>query len=175
MHRVINSSNFKNCCEKLEAGKKNFYIKDVKESSSVLASEQDHHVRVINNSNKDIFFLKIDKCVYDDGDEKKCDFALANDDKAFFVEVKELERFDDSKKRNKKRSEAKQQLIKTINLFKEKYPGQSLMSVVAVIALLPKLEDDYVKILSVKDQLVTAAFIDECGCPNIYEGNLIEF
>lgn len=173
MDNIINKINYNDCCE--VTSDVNIYIKDINNSSCIISNEDDYHVHVINKKNKDISFLKIDKCVYNDGDDKKCDFAVADDDIAYFVEVKELENFDSHSKRNSKRKEAKRQLINTIKLFIDKYPEIDTLKISAVIALLPKLEEGYISVINIKTQTVIDEFIEKCGCPNIYEGNQIEF
>ena len=120
-----------------------------------------------------IHFLKIDKCVFDDGHGKRCDCAVFNENESYFVEIKELEDFRSSK-RNKKRSEAKKQLIASINDFKA-MGTLDLTQVTAVIALVPSLTERIPTLIKTKDQGVIDDFLTKCGCPNIFEGNHIEF
>ena len=173
MNKVINKVNFKDCCEVIND--EFIYIKDVQKSSCILSNSEDYHFNINNKNKIDISFLKIDKCLFDDGDDEKCDCAIANDDLIFFIEIKELENYDSHQKRNKKRRDAKDQLIATINVFKEKYFSLDLKKVFGVIALQPKLEENYIKIITSKEQNVIDDFIERCGCPNVFEGNYIEF
>lgn len=173
MNPIINKTNFEKCCEVISD--EVFYIKDILNGCSEIVDDEEYHVIVTNRKAKDISFLKIDKCVFNDGDGKKCDFALADDEEIYFVEVKGLERFDSHSKKNKKRAEAKTQLIKTINIFKHNNPKLDLKHTFAVIALYPVLENSYSKIITSKDQIVIDKFVEECGCPNVFEGNQIEF
>jgi Holliday junction resolvase-like predicted endonuclease len=173
MNTIINKANFQECCDILNEDI--FYIKDHLNGRSEISNDKDYHCIVINKKRFDISFLKIDKCVFNDGDDKKCDFALANDEYIYFVEVKGLEKFDDHSKKKNKRKEAKIQLIKTINFFKHNNPELDLKYIFAIIAIYPVLEDSYSKIITLKDQIVIDKFVEGCGCPNIFEGNRIEF
>jgi hypothetical protein len=173
MNNFVNTDNFPECCENVNEEK--IFIKDIVNSQAILSDENNYHFVVVNKQKKDISFLKIDKCVFNDGDGKKCDFALADENHIFFIEVKGLEKFDDHLKKKNKRSEAKKQLIETIKFFKHKYPALDLKQVFAIVALYPVLDDSYIKIVTLKEQLVIDKFIDECGCPNISEGNYLEF
>lgn len=47
------------------------------------------HFHVINNTKKEIFFLAIDKCIYDTVEHKKCDFAVFDKKTFCFVEIKD--------------------------------------------------------------------------------------
>jgi hypothetical protein len=177
MNNLINPFIFPNCCTLHNDSI--LYVKDGNNSSCFLSNENDFHIKVTNNVEKLISFLKIDKCIFNDGDESKCDLSLADAEKIYFIEIKELETNDlyDLKhtKRNKKRREAKEQLASTINEFKKTKGLKNLTKVNAVIALISKLDKNYSRIISTKDQGVIDDFMDLCGCPNIYEGNLIEF
>ena len=173
MNNIVNSINYPSCCEVISENE--FYIKDVKNGKCEKTSILDYHLKISNFNNKTIVFLKIDKCVYDDGDSKKCDCVLADESIIYFVEIKEIEKFDDHFKKKNARSEAKKQLINTINLFKEKYSILDMKNVNAVIALQPKLEDNYINIITLKKQNVIDSFMESCGTPFIYEGNHIKF
>lgn len=152
-----------------------FYIKDIKNKQCIISTETDFHLKILNRNNQNISFLKIDKCVFDDSDKEKCDCLVANEELIYFAEIKELENFDSHSKKSKKRKKAGDQLINTINNFKIIHPEIILKNVFAVIVLLPKLEDNYLKIISLKDQNVIDKFLEKCGCPNVFEGNQIEF
>lgn len=171
MNNVVNINYYPYCCQMMST---DFYVKDVNNGSCELGHQNNYDVHV-KHSNEDIAFLKIDKCVFNDSDDKKCDFAVANKNKICFVEIKSLEVFEKHQKRNKARNKAKEQLINTINVFKAKHKEINLLNVDAVISLIPKFEDNYTKIISLKDQNVIDEFIEKCGCPNVFEGNVINF
>jgi len=173
MNSIINPKSHSKCCEIITDDF--IYIKDVKNSHCIISIENDYHLKILNPNNQNISFLKIDKCVFDDSDDEKCDCLVANKDLIYFAEIKELENFDSHVKKSKKRKKAGDQLINTINDFKVLHPEIILKNVIAVIVLLPKLEDNYLKIISLKDQNVIDKFLERCGCPNVFEGNQIEF
>lgn len=177
MNSLINPNIFSKCCS---VHTDSFiYIKDVKNSCCILSDEFDFHIVVENQLEKEISFLRIDKCVFNDGDKSKCDLTLADDEKIYFIEIKELETNnlinEKQNKRKNKRKEAKEQLAATINEFKKSKGLKNLKNVIAIIALIPKFDANYSKIISTKEQGVIDDFLEQCGCPNIYEGNLIEF
>lgn len=173
MNSIINQDSYPNCCEVISDDL--IYIKDIKNKHCIISSENDYHLSILNPTNQNISFLKIDKCVYDDSDDEKCDCLVPNEDLIYFAEIKELENFDSHSKKSKKRRKAADQLINTINNFKIIHPEIVLKNVFAVIVLLPKLEDNYLKIISLKDQNVIDKFLEKCGSPNVFEGNQIEF
>lgn len=173
MNKYINTDNFTECCEIIKD--ENIFIKDIEGGQSRLVTSEDFDIHIKNSNNKNISFLKIDKCIYNDTDEEKCDCAVADEELIFFIEIKELENFDSHGKRNKKRKKAKSQLIATINNFKEMFPEIDLLNVHPIIALTPKLDTGYVSLITIKDQNTIDEFIEKCGCPNIFEGNYIEF
>jgi hypothetical protein len=171
MNNIININNYPNCCQMMST---DFHVKDVNNGSCEIGNQNNYDVS-INHSIEDIAFLKIDKCVFNDGDDKKCDFALAIEKRICFVEIKSIEVFEKHQKRNKARKEAKMQLINTINTFKTIHKEINLLKTEAIISLVPKFEENYTKIISIKDQTVIDEFIEKCGCPNVYEGNVINF
>jgi len=173
MNSIINQNSYPNCCKVIVD--EFIYIKDIKNKQCIISTENDYHLNILNPKNQNISFLKIDKCVFDDSDAEKCDCLVANEDFIYFAEIKELENFDSHTRKSKKRKKAGDQLINTINNFKILHPEILLKNVFAVIVLLPKLEDNYLKIISLKDQTVIDKFLEKCGCPNVFEGNQIEF
>lgn len=173
MNKFINKSNFGSCCEIINS--LDIYIKDFSDGQSKLVNNGDFDFQIRNELRKELSFLKIDKCVYDDSDNEKCDCAIADENLIFFIEIKELEEFGNHLKKNKKRRKAKSQLINTIINFKNLFPDINLINVFPVIALKPKIEDGYVSLITTKDQNSIDEFIEKCGCPNIFEGNYIEF
>jgi len=173
MNYIINENNFSKCIEFVKDI--DIYIKDFKNECSKIVDSSDFDFHIKNNFSTNLSFLKIDKCVYNDSDDEKCDFGFANEKVIFFVEIKELEDFGNHAKKNKKRKKAKSQLINSINSFKIKFPEMDLLNVFPVIALKPKIEEGYINLISTKDQSTIDEFIEKCGCPNIFEGNYIEF
>lgn len=172
MNTVINIENYPDCCQMVSDAP--FWVKDKKHETAVICDNTDYDVEVRHAENE-VAFLPIDGCVYPSGgSEKRCDFAVAGKNQTFFVEVKEIERFDDHKKKNAKRVEAKEQLSQTINFFKAEHIDLDLKKTVAFIALLPKLKDEPRGIIQTKQGANIDKFLEMCGCPNIYEGNLIE-
>jgi len=101
MNNLINKNNYTNCCDYIDDAE--FYIKDQKNGRSMISNKDDYHLKVINKKNQTISFLKIDKCVFNDNDEEKCDCALANNHLIYFIEIKKLELFDNSKKSHLKK------------------------------------------------------------------------
>lgn len=96
-----------------------FWIEDPKEGGKCQVHVEENNqvdFKVINEDEKAIHFLAIDKCLLDDSDEEKCDFALFDDDVFCFIEIKE------SKPRTRKlrRKKALSQLETTITLFQSK-------------------------------------------------------
>lgn len=61
-----------------------------------------------------------------------------------------------------------------MNSFKAKHQVLDLKKTFALIALLPKLQDEPRAIIQTKQGANIDKFLELCGCPNIYEGNLIE-
>jgi hypothetical protein len=173
MNAVINIENYPDCCQMVSDSP--FWVKDKKHETAVICDNADYDVEVRHAENE-VAFLPIDGCVYPSGgSEKRCDFAVAGKNQTFFVEVKELERYDDHDRRKKTRNAAKKQLINTIVNFKSKYQELNLRNTTAVIALLPKLEPRIsLGVKSISDQNKINEFFELSGCPNIYEGNLIE-
>jgi hypothetical protein len=150
------------------------YVKDFFGGTSEISDESEAHVIVNNSNSKEVTFLKIDKCVFGDGDRvKKSDFGLFTVNHSYFVEIKEIQS-DSHDSRKKKRKEATLQLIETINSFKQQFGLTDLKKTTAVIALIPTFESDYRKIISSREQGVINEFMTKCGCPNIKEGNYIE-
>lgn len=157
-----------------------FYIKDQKKNEPCsLSSKADYHLIVNNIENRNISFVKIDKCFYKDSDGKKCDCAVSTSEKIYFIEIKELENVadlhekKDHSKRKTIRKEAKKQLVNTIVEFKKK-GLYDLKNTFAVITLIPKLDENYSKLIGIKDQSTIDEFMLKTGCPNLFEGNLID-
>jgi hypothetical protein len=89
-------------------------IKDANPGKCVIVSSaSDAHFTVFNPNKKNITFIPIDKCIWDDSSgHKKCDFAITDVAIFAFVEIKDtLNRSSSNKK------DAKEQLEETIRRF----------------------------------------------------------
>ena len=71
------------------------------------------HFTVVNPQNKDIHFLAIDACLFDEKDEPRCDFAIFDDTVFCFVEIKDIK----GRQRRNARINAQKQLSNTIKQF----------------------------------------------------------
>lgn len=151
-----------------------FYIKDQESGSCELSTADNWDLKVENKTKNPVHFFKIDKCVFNDGHGKRCDCAVFNENESYFVEIKELENFDSTRKRKERRSAAKKQLIASINDFKG-FGLRNLSKVTAVIALSPALETKIPTLITTRDQATIDEFLTQCGCPNLVQGNYIEF
>ena len=109
----------KNKCIKTLSDSK-FWISDQEEDFKCkLLSElsDDCDFEVLNPQKKEINFLAIDKCVFDDSDSQKCDCAVFNENAFSFIEIKAT-----AKPRNMRlhRKKGLKQLAATIEIFKRK-------------------------------------------------------
>lgn len=71
------------------------HINDPTESKcQILSSEEIHlsNFHIINQNRKDLSFLSIDKCVFNDNSHKKCDFAIFDEKTFCFVEIKDTDK-----------------------------------------------------------------------------------
>lgn len=94
-----------------------FWIYDCDDEYRCYVKTDEDQFCVINESENNIYFLAIDKCMFSDTDQfEKCDCAVFNDEVFAFIEIKKSKKR--TKSQNKKK--AKSQLISTINVFKEK-------------------------------------------------------
>ena len=71
------------------------------------------HFTVENPDNKNVQFLAVDKCIFDDKGPSRCDFALFTDLTFCFIEIKDVK----VRGRQKARIRAKNQLLNTIEEF----------------------------------------------------------
>ncbi|MFN3850976.1 MAG: hypothetical protein ACK4NY_16190 [Spirosomataceae bacterium] len=97
------------------------FIKDIEfyifeDENKVSQIGEDGILKVNNPNKKNIHFLRIDHCFLGDGDGKKCDCAVFDDNTFCFVEMS-IARM---KNRKEKQKDAVQQLENTIKLFEEK-------------------------------------------------------
>lgn len=104
--KVIN--NFSTCVQNID--KKHFFIQDAQEQQPAFVVEKNGEFQVINNTSYPINFLKIDSCISNSSDTKRCDCAVYNDHTFCFIELK------NSKRTNWKshRKSAEEQLKATI-------------------------------------------------------------
>lgn len=98
----------------IETDAHQIFIQDTKGSKCVItASAPDAHFTVNNTSNKNITFIAIDKCIWDDqSGHKKCDFAITDSVVFAFVEIK-----DTDSRSSEHKKKAKEQLEETIVRF----------------------------------------------------------
>jgi hypothetical protein len=168
---MFDTSSFKNCIQ--NESKKEFFVRDMENGVSeiIYNKNSDWHVQVLNVSNQSLEFLKIDHCVNQKESIKRCDFGLITKDEIYFVEIKNFKK---NGLKNKKKKEARNQLIASINYFREK-GLKDLLNTYAVVTLVPRTsyrrDENVVKI---GNQAAISNFQLKCGCPNLYEGNLIK-
>jgi hypothetical protein len=72
------------------------------------------HFTVRNPQYREIYFLAIDKCIFQDGDSSRCDCAVFDDKEFNFIEISESKKLH----RNEKRKKALSQLGNTVDLFR---------------------------------------------------------
>lgn len=72
------------------------------------------HFTIRNPESRDIHFLAIDKCIFQDGDSSRCDCAVFHDKEFNFIEISESKKLH----RNEKRKKALSQLANTVDLFR---------------------------------------------------------
>lgn len=87
---------------------------------------------VINDNRKDINFVAIDKCVFDDNAHKKCDFVLFDNAEFSFIEIKDTDT-DNASNRTKYLKKAYDQLEEVIVRFKAvlNFNGYALEAIIA--------------------------------------------
>ncbi|RQO35163.1 hypothetical protein DBR39_19570 [Chryseobacterium sp. KBW03] len=174
MDSIFNKSNFGSCIT--EHNDIEIYIKDINNSSCEISSKIDFDVVIENKKGEKISFLKIDKCVYQDGDGqgRKCDLSINNSEKVYFIEIKSIkkENLQKALKTNDRKDDALDQLIQTINKFKNRFPTISLRNVNAVIALKPNI-NIYSQPIQTAEQVRINQLLTSCGTPNLYLGNKI--
>ncbi len=99
-----------------------FYVYDcphTKQSTITLTEPAEQNFKVSNINSKPIRFLSIDNCLFFNGDDKKCDFALYDEISFCFVEIKGIRKDEHRKRKNAKRN-AEIQLLAMIELFQNK-------------------------------------------------------
>lgn len=107
--KVIN--NFEICTQSVH--QQHFSIQDGDDVKPAFLVEKNGEFEVLNNTKSPIHFLKIDSCISNSNDSKRCDCAIYNDDTFCFIELK------NSKRTNWKshRKSAEEQLEATILNF----------------------------------------------------------
>ena len=95
-----------------------FSIYDSEIGRCFIQKEEDEiiHFTIKNPNQKEIGFLAIDKCIFMDNDKiKRCDCAVFDNKTFCFIEIKET-----NQRKSENRRKAKEQLLTTINEFKDK-------------------------------------------------------
>lgn len=176
MNHIFNNLNFGTCIS--NHSESEIYVKDIDNGSCEISHKNDFDVLINNPSQKKLSFLKIDKCVYTDGDGqgRKCDLSINDNLNVYFIEIKSIkqENFSKRLKTDDKKDDALDQLIQTINKFKIKFPSLNLRNVHAVIALKPKI-NIYSQPIQTAEQVRINELLINCGTPNLYTGNKITF
>ncbi|SDF80305.1 hypothetical protein [Epilithonimonas hungarica] len=174
MKNIFNNNNFPNCIE--TETEKIIYIKDPDTSGSpcIISNANDFDFQINNPKQKEIVFLKIDSCLFNSQDGRKCDFSINDEKVVCFVEVKKLKDFTNSWKSDSKKDDALDQIIQTIKKIKTNYNLTDMRNVFAIICLKPNVPT-HTQIIQTADQVRINNLLSECGCPNLYIGNEITF
>jgi len=85
---------------------------------------------VNNPKQEELYFLAIDKCLFDSKNDSRCDCALFNDLLFYFIEIKDVK----TNKRAEARKKAISQLEETIKQFQEKVDFTNIQKI-AIVAL----------------------------------------
>jgi len=105
----------KNCLETITS--EVFEIYDCEEEKRCYIATDYGQFKVLNSSKREITFLAVDKCLFDDSDEfKKCDCIVFDNDTFCFVEIKACK----FKQRKSNKRTAISQLKFTIEILREK-------------------------------------------------------
>lgn len=106
------------------------FIKDEEANKCIqVADPSIAHFTIENKEEKNVSFLAIDKCIFNDqSGHKKCDFAFYDLDTFAFVEIK-----DTHKRKSSKKKQAKQQLETTLQHFLTKinFTGYQLRVIIS--------------------------------------------
>ncbi len=105
---------FANCVEVIND--KNFSIKDGEDQEPAFIDYRNGQFEVINNTQEEIKFLKVDDCLEFTPNTKKCDCIIFNNNDFCFIELKTLKSTKATTKA-KRRKKAEDQLRDTINKF----------------------------------------------------------
>ncbi|WP_294963592.1 hypothetical protein [Sulfurimonas sp.] len=151
--KVIN--NFDKCVESVD--KKHFFIQDADDQKPAFIVEENGEFEVVNKTNHPVDFLKIDSCVSNSSDNKRCDCAIYNDDIFCFIELK------NSKRTNWKSwiKSAEEQLEATIEDFKNEEITKN-KTLEAYMCCTCKIDGNFTKISRASNNYeVQTYFIDE--------------
>lgn len=113
------------CLEAMNHSK--FWINDPNDDQTkcelTIEENPNNHFEIENPTEKEIYFLAIDKCIFQDSDEhQKCDFAVFDNNCFCWVEIKTGK----LRSRRKDRKTAIEQLRTTIGIFKEQLSFEDL-------------------------------------------------
>lgn len=109
-----------------------------KECELVCENKSEYNFKVYNDKKIDINFVPIDKCIFTDGDGKKCDCLLYTDNELSFIEIKNPSNTDHgSKQRKNLKRIAVEQLENTIKEFKNiiNLDSYSFKNIEAILSL----------------------------------------
>ncbi|MBL7785115.1 MAG: hypothetical protein JNM36_04370 [Chitinophagales bacterium] len=151
-----------------------FGVKDTAGKVSVMVSFQsaESQFDVCNVCAQMTTFLKIDNCLFSDGDDSKCDFGLSSDVELILVELKIIEpkdgwqtRKDTHKQRKNKRKESYEQLANTLNIFATNNILEQLLSqginIIAIASVFDHNEKQKIPATTSSSQDQIAFFTEE--------------
>lgn len=167
---MIDYSKFSDCIE--STFEREIFVIDTEEGISKMVDCEPWDVKILNQDKKQLHFIKIDQCIFSEMDGKRADFGISSDDKIFFIEIKTFER---KATKGAKRKDSKIKLASTINYFKD-YGLSKMSNTFAVITIVPKIFEKRKQFIIQANQAIeNEKFRQLCGCPNLFEGNFIEF
>lgn len=174
MKNIFNDINFSTCLSTILDDV--FYICD---DGGVgipcrISNSSNYDFKVNNPKNKAIDFVKVDSCVYNTHDGRKCDFLLSDESIACFIEIKSLTDFSSVWKSDLKKDDALDQIISTIQKIKLRFPSINLINVFGIICLKPNVPI-FTQNIQVAEQVRINKLLVETGCPNLYIGNEMTF
>ena len=121
------------CMESLR--EKEFEIYDREEEKRCYISTEYGQFKVINDSEKEITFLAIDKCLFFDSDTfKKCDCVVFDSNTICFVEIKACK----FKQRKSNKKTAISQLKSTIEIFRKEFDMDKKIEAYLCIGMNPQ-------------------------------------
>jgi len=137
---------------------KEFEIYDCEEEKRCYIATEYGQFKVINNLEKEITFLAIDKCLFFDNDKfKKCDCLVFDEDTICFVEIKACK----FKQRKSNKKTARNQLKSTIEIFRKQFNIDKKMEAYLCIGMNPNTPSSASKsnkIYEFEDELDTRLF-----------------
>ncbi len=138
---------------------------ELNEPVKVVTVNDEHQLKVTNNSGKDIYLVKTDKCLFP-STISKCDCLLFNENVIYFIEIKSV----GVKSRGEQRRVAAGQLGATIELFRNENIDLSNFAAHAITCF--KSVNDHPVSAS---KLTLRATFKERYSIDLKEGNKIEF